>query len=84
METSALQQVQKQTKNKQRKPNHPTKERGEKIKKENSNPPEPFVIINQNMNRTLKIISDCLATHHIITRDTFDHKKSWNFIYNFT
>lgn len=28
------------------------------------------------MNKTLKIISDCLATHHIITRDTFDHKKS--------
>lgn len=47
-----------------------------KKKKVKFQPPKSFLIINQNINKTLKIISDCLAIHHIITRDTFDHKKS--------
>lgn len=62
--------VQKKKKNKL------TKKREIKKKKVKFQPPKYFLIINQNINKTLKIISDCLASHHIITRDTFDHKKS--------
>lgn len=53
-----------------------TKKKRNKEKKVKFQPPKYFLIINQNINKTLKIISDCLAIHHIITRDTFDHKKS--------
>lgn len=62
------------SKKKNKKQTH--KKKRNKEKKSKIPTPKIFLIINQNINKTLKIISDCLASHHIITRDTFDHKKS--------